>query len=173
MAYQARIAECAGGTGDNLLDLGGPVAQTPDFVGPDDQRVEESVTIVEPEVADDLMVRLVAPGVDTCLQDAVIEFTTERFGSTDDPTTSTPSDVTVGDVTIEPLEVAPAGDELAGYRVTLPLKVFETDVEAFVDFVVVRAGGSLAGFTFQSVFEPFPADEVEHYIDVAVARLPG
>jgi hypothetical protein len=81
--------------------------------------------------------------------------------------------VTVGDVTIEPVDLAPAGDELAGYRVTLPLTVSDIDVEAFVDFVVVRSGGSLAGFTFQSVFEPFPADEVDHYIDIALSRLPG
>ena len=76
-------------------------------------------------------------------------------------------------MTIGEVLLAPAGDELVAYRVTLPLTVSEIDVEAFVDVVVVRSGGSLAGFTFQSVFEPFPADEVEHYIDVAVSRLPG
>ena len=172
-SYQAQIAACAGGTGDNLLDLGGPKAQTPDFVGPDEQRVEQSVTIVEAEVAEDLMMRLGAPGVDTCFQDAVVEFTTERFGRADDPSTSTPNDVIVGDVTIGEVLLAPAGDELVAYRVTLPLTVSDFDVEAFVDFVVVRSGGSLAGFTFQSVFEPVPADEVDHYIDVAVSRLPG
>ena len=53
---------------DNLLDLGGPRAQTPDFVGPDEQRVEQSVTIVDPAVAEDFMARFAAPGVDRVLQ---------------------------------------------------------------------------------------------------------
>ena len=76
-------------------------------------------------------------------------------------------------MTIEPLDLAPAGDELAGYRITLALTVSGVTVDAFVDVVIVRSGGSVAGFTFQSVFDPFPAAEVEHYIDLAVDRLPG
>ncbi len=172
LAYQAEVAACADGTGDNLLDLGGPRAKTPDFVGPDNQRVEQSVTIVDVAVAEDLMARFVAPGVDACFLDSVVEFTAEQYGSTD-PSQSTPEGVTVGDVTIEPLRLAPAGDELAGYRITLALTVSGATVDAFVDVVIVRSGGSVAGFTFQSIFDPFPPAEIEHYIDLAIERLPG
>jgi hypothetical protein len=173
LAYQASMAACADGTGDNLLDLGGPSARTSDFVGPDDQRVEQTVTVVDPAAAEDLMARFVAPGVDTCFRDAIVEFTTEQFGSADDPTQSTADAVTVGDVVIGEVLLPPAGDELAAYRVTLPLTVSGIDVEAFVDIVIVRSGGTVSGFTFQSVFEPFPAEDVEHYIDVVVERMTG
>lgn len=173
LAYRAALAECADGTGENLLDLGGPSARTNDFVGPDDERVEQSVTVVEVAVAEDLMARFVAPGVDTCFRDAIVEFTTEQFGSADDPAQSTADAVTIGDVAIEPLRLAPAGDELAGYRVTLALAASGITLDAFVDIVIVRSGGSVSGLSFQSVFEPLPADDVEHYIDVVVARMPG
>jgi hypothetical protein len=39
--------------------------------------------------------------------------------------------------------------------------------------VAVRSGGSLAGLTLQSLFEPFPAKDADHYIGLAVERLPG
>ncbi len=172
LAYRATLAECAGGTGDNLLDLGGPSARTPDFVGPDDERVEQTVTVVETAVAEDLMARFVAPGADTCFRDSIVEFTTEQFGSADDPSQSTTADgVKVGDVTIEPLDLAPAGDEVAGYRITLGLSTQGLDFDAFVDVVIVRSGGTLSGFTFQSVFEPFPAADVDNYIGIVVDRM--
>ncbi len=170
--YQAQIAECAGGSG-NLFDLGGPRAQTPDFVGPDDQRVEQSVTIVDAAIAEDFIARFTAPGVDTCIRDAARAFVAESIESPADPSESLPGAVQIGDVTIGDVLLPPAGDELVAYRVTVPLTVSGVDVDAFVDVVVVRSGGSLSGFTFQSVFEPFPADEVDHYVDVVVERLPG
>jgi hypothetical protein len=171
LAYQAQVAECAGGSG-NLFDLGGPRAQTHDFIGPDDQRVEQSVTIVDPAIAEDFIARFSAPGVDTCIRDAARAFVAESFESPADPSESRPGAVQIGDVTIGDVLLPPAGDELVAYRVTVPLTVSGVDVDVFVDVVVVRSGGSLSGFTFQSVFEPFPADEVEHYIAVAVERLP-
>jgi hypothetical protein len=172
LAYQATIAECAGGEG-NLLDLGGPLARSPDFAGPDDQRVEESVTIVERAVAEDFIARFSAPGIEECFGDAVRTFVEENFASQDDPSQTVPGDVTIGEVTIEEALIEPAGDDLVAYRVTLPMTVTGVSLDAFVDIVAVRSGGSVAGLTFQSLFEPFPAEDVEHYIDVAVERLPG
>jgi hypothetical protein len=172
LAYQAAIAECAGGEG-NLLDLGGPRAQSPDFVGPDEQRVEESVTIVEPAVAEDFIARFSAPGVEECFGDAARTFVAENFASQDDPSQTLPGDVTIGEVTIGEVLVEPAGDDVVAYRVTLPMTVTGVSLDAFVDIVAVRSGGSVAGLTFQSLFEPFPAEDVEHYIGLAVERLPG
>ena len=172
LAYQARVAECAGGT-DNLLELGGPRAQSPDFVGPDEQRVEQSITIVDPAVAEDFMVRFSAPGVEECFGDAVRSFVAENFSSPDDPSQTLPGDVTIGDVTIGELLLEPAGDELIAYRVTLPMTVSDLELDTYVDIVVVRSGGSLAGLTLQSLFEPFPAEDAEQYINLAAERLPG
>ena len=164
-----RSVRAAAGTSSTSAD---PVRETPDFVGPDDQRVEQSVTIVDAAIAEDLIARFAAPGVDTCFRDAARAFVAESFESPADPSESPPGAVQIGDVTIGDVLLPPAGDELVAYRVTVPLTVSGVDVDAFVDVVVVRSGGSLSGFTFQSVFEPFPADEVEHYIDVVVERLP-
>jgi hypothetical protein len=172
LAYQATMAECAGGNG-NLLELGGPRAQSPDFAGPDEQRVEESVTIVEPAVAEDFMARFAAPGVEECFSDAVRTFVAENFASQDSPSQTLPGDVTIGDVTIGEVLIEPAGDEVVSYRVTIPMTVSGVSVDAFVDIAAVRSGGSVAGLTFQSLFEPFPAEEVEHYVGLAVERLPG
>jgi hypothetical protein len=172
LAYQATIAECAGGEG-NLLELGGPRAQSPDFVGPDEQRVEESVTIVDPSVAEDFIARFSAPGVEECFGEAVRTFVAENFASQEDPSQTLPGDVTIGEVTIEEVLIEPAGDEVVAYRVTLPMTVTGVSLDAFVDIVAVRSGGSVAGLTFQSLFEPFPAEDVGHYVGLAVERLPG
>ena len=177
LAYRAAVAACAGATGDDLLDLGGPRGQSPDFVGPDDERVEQSVTIVDPAVAEDLMVRFSAPGsTPASVTRSSISRPSIRELGLDDPSrvaSSSPDAVTVGDVTIEPLDVATTGDELAGYGSPSSSTTSGITVDAFVDAVLVRVGGSLSGFTFQSVFEPFPDDDIEHYIGVAVERLPG
>jgi hypothetical protein len=172
LAYQAMMAECAGGTG-NLLELGGPRAKSPDFVGPDELRVEQSVTIVDTAVAEDFMARFAAPGVEECFGNAVSTFVADNFASQDDPSQTLPGDVTIGKVTIGEVLIEPAGDEVVAYRVTLPMSVSGLDLDAFVDIVAVRAGGSIAGLTFQSLFEPFPAEDVEHYVGLAVERLPG
>jgi hypothetical protein len=172
LAYQAAVAECADGTG-NLLDLGGPRAKSPDFVGPDDQRVEQSVTIVDPAVAEDFMARFSAPGVEECFGDAVRAFIAENFASSDDPSQTLPGDVTVGELTIDEILIEPVGDELTAYRVTIPMTVSGLTLDVFVDIVAVRSGGSIAGLTFQSVFEPFTPEDVEQYLTVAVERLPG
>jgi hypothetical protein len=172
LAYQATVAACAGGTG-NLLELGGPRAQSPDFVGPDDQRVEQSVTIVDPAVAEDFMARFAAPSAEDCFGEAVRTFVAENLASQDDPSQTLPGDLTIGEVTIGEVLIEPAGDEVVAYRVTIPMTVSGLSVDAFVDIAAVRSGGSVAGLTFQTLFEPFPAEDVERYIDLAVERLPG
>ena len=173
LAYKRTVAECAGGTGDNLLDLGEPRASSPDFEGPDTERVEQTVTIVDAAVAEDFMTRFAAPGVDTCFRDAVQVSITENFENPEDPADSLPPDTTIDDVTVAPLPLPPAGDEMVAYRVTLTMTISDVTVDAFVDVVAVRSGGSLTGLTFQSLFEPFPVEDIEHYTTLAVERLPG
>jgi hypothetical protein len=173
LAYRRTVAECAGGTGDNLLDLGEPRASSPDFVGPDDERVEQTVTIVEPAVAEDFMARFAAAEVGTCFRDAVEVFVTENFENPEDPAESLPGDVTIDDVMVEALPLEPVGDEVVAYRVTLTMTITGVTVDAIVDIVAVRSGGSLSGLTFQSLFEPFPVEEVESLTALAVERLPG
>jgi hypothetical protein len=172
-AYREAVAACADGTGSDLLDLGGAIARTPDFEGPDDQRVEQTVTIVEPAVAEDFMVRFGAPDVEECFGEAVRTNVAQMMENPDDPTDTLPPGVTIGDVTIERLDPNPAGDEVVGYRATVPIETPSITVDSYIDIVAVRVGGSLSGLTFQSVFEPFPTADLDHYLAVAVERLPG
>jgi hypothetical protein len=171
--YRAAVAACAGGTGTDLLDLGGVSARTPDFVGPDDLQVEQTVTIVGQAVAEDFMARFGAPDVEECFGEAVRTNVAQMMENPDDPTDTLPPGVTIGDVTIERLDPNPIGDEVVGYRATVPIETPSVTVDSYIDIVAVRVGGSLSGLTFQSMFEPFPEDQLEYYLALAVARLPA
>jgi hypothetical protein len=170
---QRRIAECAGGEGERLLDLGGALAESGNFRGPDSQVVEESVAIVDEAVAEDMVARFTAPGVGECFADAMQQTIGEMITSPSDPTESFPGDTELGKVTVEPLEVPAAGDEGAGYRITVPLTTQGIDLEIILDAVVIRSGGALAGVSFQSALEPFASEDIDRYVELAAERLPG
>jgi hypothetical protein len=172
LAYREAVANCAGGTGTDLLDLGGVHAQTGDFVGPAEQGVEQSVEIVDPTVAEDFMQQFGDPEVEACFAEAIRTFVIENFENPPDSSDSLPARIVVGEITLEPLELAPVADEAIGYRVTVLLSVSGVAVDSYIDIVAVRVGGSLTGITFQSVFEPFPGDERENLLTVAAGRLP-
>jgi hypothetical protein len=168
-----RIAECVGVDGDSLLDLGGALAESGTFRGPNEQAVEESVAIVDEALAEDVMARLGAAGVDVCFAEAMQQTVDAMVTNPSDPSESFPADTEVGKVTVDPLAIAPAGDELVAYRITVPLTIHGTSVDLTLDAVAVRSGSSIAGLSFQSVLEPFPTEVIERYVSIAVERLPG
>jgi hypothetical protein len=170
---QRRIAACAGGEGDRLLDLGGALAESGNFSGPDNQVVEESVAIVDDAVAEEMVARFTAPGVGDCFADAMQQTIDEMVTNPSAPTESFPARTELGEVTVEPLKVPAAGDESAGYRITVPLTTQGVDFEIFLDAVLIRSGGALAGVSFQSAPEPFPTEDIDHYVELAADRLPG
>jgi hypothetical protein len=168
-----RIAECAGGEGDSLLDLGGALAESGNFRGPDDEVVEESVAIVDLAVAEDLMARFSAPGVDDCFADAMQDSVEALVATPPDPEQAFPEDAVVGKVTASPLEVAPGGDELTAYRIVVPIATQGLTIDIVLDAVLIRSGRSVAGLSFQSVLSPFPTEEIDRYVALAVERLPS
>jgi hypothetical protein len=168
-----RIAECAGGDGESLLDLGGALAATGSFRGPDDEAVEESVAVVELAVAEDLMSRLGAPGVETCFADSTQEWIEAFIANPPDPSEAFPPDAVAGKVTATPLQLTPAGDELVAYRIVVPITTQGLTIDIVVDAVAVRSGRSIAGLSFQSVLAPFPAADIDRYVGLAVERLPS
>lgn len=170
---QRRIAECAGGEGDRLLDLGGALAESGNFTGPDNQIVEESVAIVDETTATDMFARFTAPGVGDCFADAMQQAIDAVITSPSDPTETFPADTMLGTVTVDPLEVPTAGDESAGYRITVPLTTQGISFEITLDAIVIRSGGALAGVSFQSAPDPFPTEDVDHYVELAAERLPA
>jgi hypothetical protein len=170
---QRRIAECAGGEGDRLLDLGGALAESGNFTGPDDQIVEESVAVVDEGIAEDMVARFTAPGVADCFAEAMQQMLDAMITSPSDPTETFPAGTALGEVTVVPLAVPAAGDESAGYRITVPLESRGFSFELFLDAVVIRSGGALAGLSFQSALDPFPAADIDRYVELAAARLPA
>jgi hypothetical protein len=170
---QRRIAACAGGEGDELLDLGGALAETGNFIGPDDQVVEQSVAIVEEALAEDTFAGFTDPAVGDCFADAMQQTVDAMITGPSAPSESFPADTTLGKVTVEPLEVPAAGDESAGYRVIIPLTAQGFSFEIVLDAIVIRSGGALAGISFQSAPEPFPTEDVVHYVELAAERLPS
>jgi hypothetical protein len=170
---QRRIAACAGVEGERLLDLGGALAESGNFTGPNNQIVEESVAIVEEVVAEDMFVRFTEPGVGDCFADAMQQTIDAMITSPSDPSESFPSDTEFGEVTVAQLKVPAAGDESAGYRVTVPLTRQGISFEIVLDAVLIRSGGALAGVSFQSAPQPFAMEDIEHYVELAAERLPG
>jgi hypothetical protein len=170
---QRRIAACAGGEGDRLLDLGGALAESGNFTGPDNQVVEESVAIVDVAVAEDMFARFTAPDVGDCFANAMQQTLDAMITSPSDPAESFPADTALGKVTAEPIEVPAAGDESAGYRITVPLTTQGVNYDIILDAVIIRHGGALAGVSFQSALEPFPTDDIDNYVELAAERLPA
>ena len=76
-------------------------------------------------------------------------------------------------MTAEPIDVPAAGDESAGYRIIVPLTTQGINYEIILDAVVIRSGGALAGVSFQSALEPFPTEDIDHYVELAAERLPA
>ena len=168
-----RVTECVGGEGEELLDLGGALAESGNFRGPDNEVVEESVAVVDEAVAEDFMARFGAAGVEECFADSMQQTMDEFVSDPPDPSATFPPDATIGTVTAERLEVAPAGDELVAYRIVIPLSTQGITVDIVLDAVLVRSGRAVAAVSFQSVVSPFPSEDVEHYVDLAVERLPS
>jgi hypothetical protein len=170
---QRRIAGCAGGEGERLLDLGGALAESGNFTGADNQVVEESVAIVEETVAEDTFAGFTEPGVGDCFADAMQQTIDAMVTTASDPSESFPADTELGKVTVEPLEVPAVGDEIAGYRITVPLTTQGISFEIILDAILIRSGEALAGLSFQSAPEPFPTEDIVHYVELAAERLPA
>ena len=117
------VAACVGVEGDKLIDVGGAEASTGDFSDP-----EEDVTISEQvgiaATADEAAAALAAseaPGVTACIQDAYRGFVSDLIENPETPADSLPEGASVGEVTWGRLNVAPVGDQLVAYRVTMPI----------------------------------------------------
>lgn len=156
-------ADCVGGSGVKLFDLGGVEAKTEEFVAPSGNGVSETITVVTDEaVATDFMNRFGAPGVDVCLtgvMQSLLEDLADAQG------------VAAGAVSINRLALAPVGDELVGYRVSLSIKTSSSELELFVDLVAVRSGRAIAGVDFDSQVTPFPDEELNTYLGIVADRL--
>jgi hypothetical protein len=170
-----RITECIGGDGDSMLDLGGALAESDTFRGPDGEAVEESVAIVDPSVAEDLMSRFTMPDVAECFEAAMQQTLDDMVNDPSDPSESFPADTSLGKATVERLPDVPAiaADEIAGYRISVPLSTQGFDFDLTLDAIAIRTGGSVAGLSFQSVLGPFPTEEIERLVGIAAERLPG
>jgi hypothetical protein len=160
------------GSGETLLDIGGARASTGSFTSPSGEQVEHTVSVVaEQATAVDFMARFGATGVDVCFREAFQSLFEDLIA--EDPNDDLPDDLAVGESTVGRLNLAPVGDELVAYRVTLPLSAAGSEVEVYFDVVAVRSGRSVAGLSFTSEFSPFLADDTDKYVGIAASRLSG
>ena len=71
----------------------------------------------------------------------------------------------------EPARGGPGGDELAAYRIVVPIAT-QGSPSTSCSTPLIRSGRSLAGLSFQSVvLSPFPTEEIDRYVALAVERL--
>jgi hypothetical protein len=76
-----------------------------------------------------------------------------------------------GEPQIAPLQTAPAGDEHAGARVTLPITADGLDVDVTIDLVFVRAGRGLSLNLFVNALAPFDPALRDKLVAATVGRL--
>jgi hypothetical protein len=169
------VAACVGVEGDKLFDVGGAEASTGDFSDP-----EENVTISEQvgiaATADEAAAQLAAleaPGVTACIQDVFRAFVADLIENPETPADSLPEGASVGEVTWGRLNVAPVGDQLVAYRVTMPISMEGITIDFYLDIVLARQGRSMANLYFESIFDPYPTEDLDRFVALAVSRLPA
>lgn len=167
-AARAQQAECVGGDGEELLYVAGARAETGEFRSSNQEFVSQAVSITEEAMAVDFMADFGAEGVESCLAEANQQIFEVTYAEADSGV-----DFAVGEVTVGAPNLAPAGDDLIAYRVTIPFEVEGLAVDLFVDIAAVRVGGAISGLSFQSAFSPFPAEQATELVNLVVERLGG
>lgn len=168
---QAELVGCAGGDGETILDLGGAIADTDDFMSPNELRVSETVTLLDEATAEDFMVRFSADTMEPCMADVMQRAIEELVANPTDPTATFPTDTEIGTVTATALPLTPAGDGVVGHRITIPVLIQGLTINIYLDAVVVRSGRALAGLSFQSQVEAMPTADIDTYLAAALMLL--
>lgn len=168
------LAKCVGSDGDSFIEVGDAEASTGDFKDPEENvTISEGVGIaVTMDEAAAALAALEEPGVTACIQDAFRAVITDRIANPPTPADSLPKGASVGEVTFGRLNVAPIGDQLVAYRVTIPISVEALAIDFFIDIVLARQGRSIASVQFESVIEPYATEELDRIVALAVSRLP-
>jgi hypothetical protein len=63
------------------------------------------------------------------------------------------------------------GDATVAYQVKLPVSYSGLNIDVYVDLIVSIKGPASAQMSFESVDQPFPTDQAQHYTDLVVGRL--
>jgi hypothetical protein len=169
-----QMAACVGSEGDSLIEVGGAEASTGDFSDPEENvTISEDVGIAATE--DEAAAALTAldePGVTACFQDVFRGFISDLIENPETPEDSLPEGASVGEVTFGRLNVAPVGDQVVAYRVTMPISIDSLSIDIYLDIVIARQGRSMANLLFESTFDPYPTEELDRIVALAVGRLP-
>ncbi len=171
----ADIGECVGSDTGKLIDVGGASASTGTFSDPgEDYGVENSVGVAATiDSAQAGVIALQDDDVLLCMQDLYRDFFQDEIDNPSDPTDTLPEGTSLGEITVSRLNVAAAGDDLAALRVIVPLSVESFEISLYADIVLIRKGRALSGLFFQSLFDPFPIDQLESLTALSADRLPA
>jgi hypothetical protein len=160
------LAECLGLDRPSIGDSPAK-ARTGDFASPE-QDIEIS-QIIGLEAAEqdavDIIESFADPDTPTCFAEVYSDTLAESADLGDGVELG-------GEITVAPVSVAPAGDDTAALRVTVPLTSDGFEVDVFADAVIVRVGRSLSFMFFASQGTPVDAGTIDEYAAVAASRMP-
>jgi hypothetical protein len=160
-----KVAACAGGGGESVIDVDGALARSGTFANPSDDQVAEAAVSVATsvDVAESRVAAFADAKFASCARDVYQEWALDAVSS---------NDTQVGEITVAPLNVSSVGDETVAYRVTVPVESDGTSLgEVYTDVILVRVGRLLAGLFFQTELRPFPVEDTEQYVALAAERL--
>lgn len=162
---QRRIADCLGEDPEVLYPTDEPQSKSPTFTSPEDQEVSSEVDVAPTlDAASARFDALTSRRAGDCIGAEL-----QRYLEEDDPFQGQP--VAVGDVTIDRLPVDDVGEESTAFRVSVPLAAGGNEVAVHLDYVLARAGRALISVRASSLFEPFPADELQQLAGRVVDRI--
>lgn len=162
---QRRTAECVGVSADVLYGGVGHRTESASFnsldgfvvsnrvrIDPDESRLVEALGVMASEE------------FRHCLRGSMLETMREEVGDT--------PGVEVSEVTaVQPLVVAPAGDQVAAFRVRLVVVSNDRPMTTWIDTVQVRVGRASVTTQATSRKRVMDADRLEQYVAAGVERL--
>jgi hypothetical protein len=87
------------------------------------------------------------------------------------PSDTLPAGATIGQSTFSPTSFPTYGDATVAYQVKFPISYSGLNIDAYVDLIASAKGRAAVLMSFQSVGQPFPTDQAQHYTDLVVGRL--
>lgn len=163
---QREIAECLGADYDDLYgNDGGGEADSPTFLGPDEEEISNSVGVSDSEsrVTENYELLTSDKGVD-CLTGTLADAMEKAIKDGGEAELD-------GEVTANRMSFGSYGDATTAFRVTVPVAAEGFSAEVYVDFVVVRIGRAIVTVNAVSLFDPFDSDTLADFTELAAERL--
>ncbi len=81
-----------------------------------------------------------------------------------------PKATVIGEPTVARMSFKSFGDQSVAYRVTVPVKADQAEIEVFLDLVFIAKGRAGITMDFSAPLAPFPTEDAERYTNIVVSR---